>query len=280
MLFSFATGLTISIGVAIGLLLLCLIGTLISMRRHRSTFVQGFLLGLNALFNRLRWHTRVDRPMPIAPDQGAIIIANHRSGFDPMFLQAAAPRMIHWMVAKEFCVKHWLAPFFRAIESIPAGRAGIDTAAVKQAIRLAESGHLVGIMPEGRINESSEILMPGRPGAALVALRARVPVIPCYIEGAPYNGTVIGPLYMSARVRVTIGNPIDLSDYYDRDREPGIIEELTKRFLKEIARLGGVENYEPQLAGRHWKPDELAVDNNHNHAGTDDQPAGELQGPA
>jgi 1-acyl-sn-glycerol-3-phosphate acyltransferase len=280
MLFSFATALTISIGVAIALLLFCLIGTLISMRRHRSTFVQGFLLGLNALFNRLRWHTRVDRPMPIAPDQGAIIIANHRSGFDPMFLQAAAPRMIHWMVAKEYCVKHWLAPFFRAIESIPAGRAGIDTAAVKQAIRLAETGHLVGIMPEGRINESSEILMPGRPGAALVALRARVPVIPCYIEGAPYNGTVTGPLFMSARVRVTIGDPIDLSEYYDRDREPGVIEELTKRFLKEIARLGGVENYEPQLAGRHWKPDELAVDNNHSHAENHDQPAGELQGPA
>jgi 1-acyl-sn-glycerol-3-phosphate acyltransferase len=274
MLLSVATALTISVGVVVGLFLLCLLGTLISMRRHRSTFVQGFLLGLNALFNRLRWHTRVDRPMPIAPDQGAIIIANHRSGFDPMFLQAAAPRLIHWMVAKEYCVNHWLAFFFRAIESIPAGRAGIDTAAVKQAIRLAESGHLVGIMPEGRINESPEILLPGRPGAALIALRARVPIIPCYIEGAPYNGKVIGPMFMSARVRVTIGDPIDLSEYYGRDREPGIIEELTKRFLKEIARLGGVENYEPQLAGRHWKPDELAEENNH------DQPAGELGRPA
>jgi 1-acyl-sn-glycerol-3-phosphate acyltransferase len=280
MLLAIGAILTVSIGLAVALLLLCLFGILISMRRYRSTFVQGFLLGLNALFNRLRWHTRVDRPMPIAPDQGAIIIANHRSGFDPMFLQAAAPRMIHWMVAKEYCVKHWLAPFFRAIESIPAGRGGIDTAAVKQAIRLAESGHLVGIMPEGRINESSEILMPGRPGAALVALRARVPVIPCYVEGAPYNGTVIGPLFMSARVRVTIGDPIDLSEYYGRDREPGVIEELTKRFLKEIARLGGVENYEPQLAGRHWKPDELADENGHNHANNHDQPASEAQRPA
>src|SRR6266404_3722547 len=153
MLLSLATALTISLGVVDGLFLLCLIGIIVSMRRYRSTFVQGFLLGLNAVFNRLRWHTRVDRPMPIAPGQGAIIIANHRSGFDPMFLQAAAPRMIHWMVAKEYCVNHWLAFFFRAIESIPAGRGGIDTAAVKQAIRLAGGGKLVGMMPEGRINE-------------------------------------------------------------------------------------------------------------------------------
>ena len=147
---------------------------------------------------------------------------------------------------------------------------------MKQAIRLATSGELVGIMPEGRINESSDLLMPGRSGAALVALRARVPVIPCYIEGAPYNGKVIGPLFMSARVRVIVGDPIDLSEYYERDREPGVVEELTKRFLKEIARLGGVENYEPQLAGRHWKPDELLDDNGRNG----DQPAGELKRPA
>src|SRR5262249_37301283 len=150
-------------------------------------------------------------PMPIGQDQGAIIVANHRSGFDPMFLQLAAPRLVHWMVAGEFIVNWWLALFFRTLKSIPAGRRGVDTAAVKRAIRLAESGKLVGIMPEGRINETSEVLLPGRPGAALVALRARVPVIPCYIEGAPYNGKLIGPLFMKARVRVTVGDVIDLS---------------------------------------------------------------------
>jgi 1-acyl-sn-glycerol-3-phosphate acyltransferase len=279
MLLAIGTPLLIVLAVVAGVFLLCFVGIVFTMRRYRVGFTLGFLLGLNTLFNRLRWHTRVDRPMPIAPGQGAIIIANHRSGFDPMFLQMAAPRLVHWMVAKEFCVKHWLAPFFRVLGSIPAGRAGIDTAAVKQAIRMAERGELVGIMPEGRINESPELMMPGRPGAALVALRARVPVIPCYIEGAPYNGRVIGPLFMKAHVRVTIGDPIDLSEYYGRDREPGVVEDLTKRFLKEIARLGGIDNYEPQLAGRHWKPDDIAVDNN-NHADKRDQPAGEVPGPA
>ena len=34
--------------------------------------------------------------------------------------------------------------------------------------------------------------MPGRPGAALIALKARVPVVPCYIHDAPYDGTMLG----------------------------------------------------------------------------------------
>jgi 1-acyl-sn-glycerol-3-phosphate acyltransferase len=256
------------------IVLVPLIGAIIAMLHYRTTFLQGAFLWLNEVFNRFRWHTRVDRPMAIGPEKGAIIIANHRSGFDPMFLQLAAPRMIHWMVAKEYCVDHWLAWFFRLMGAIPAGRGGIDTAAVKQAIRLAASGKLVGMMPEGRINESADLLLPGRPGAALVALRARVPVIPCYISGAPYNGKTIGPMFMSARVKVTVGDSIDLSEFYDREREPGVTEELTKRFLKEIARLAGVDDFEPQVAGRHWKPDELE------EAAEPEVPPAELKRPA
>jgi 1-acyl-sn-glycerol-3-phosphate acyltransferase len=211
--------------------------------------------------------------MPLAPGQGAVIVANHRSGFDSMFLQIAAPRLVLWMVAKEYCESLSLGWFFRILKSIPAGRGGVDTAAVKQAIRLAEAGHLVGMMPEGRVNETAEFMLPGRPGAALVALRARVPIVPCFIEGAPYNGKTVGPLFMRANVKVIVGDPIDLSAYYDRDREPGVTAEITKRIMKEIARLGGKLDFEPQLAGRRWKPDD-AEDSD------EDDETAELQRPA
>ena len=36
------------------------------------------------------------------------------------------------------------------------------------------------------------------------------------------------------------------------DRE--VLENLTRRFLREIARLGGEPDYEPELAGRFYKP--------------------------
>jgi 1-acyl-sn-glycerol-3-phosphate acyltransferase len=266
MLFALSEPLVIALVLlaAVGVLL-PLSWTIAGMWRYRVTVLQGFLLGLNLLLNRLRWHTQANRPMPLSAGQGAVIVANHRSGFDPMFLQIAAPRLVHWMVAKEYC-KGFLGWFFRILRSIPAGRGGIDTAAVKHAIRLAENGELVGMMPEGRINESNELMLPGRPGAALVALRARVPIIPCYISGAPYNGRTIGPLFMRANVEVIVGDPIDLSEFYDREREPGVTADLTKRIMKEIARLGGMEDFEPQLAGRHWKTDEIEEAEEENHA--------------
>ncbi len=79
--------------------------------------------------------------------------------------------------------------------------------------------------------------------------------MPCYVHGAPYDGTALGSFFMARNVRVTIGKPIDLSRYYGRDDRP-VLEELTKLFLKEIAKLAGVDDFEPQVAGRRWKPGE------------------------
>ena len=226
-----------------------------AMRRWHLSFGQAILIhGLNRFLNRVLWRTKVDRPLPIADGQGAIIIANHRSSFDPMFIAMTTGRLVHWMVAKEYCVDWRLGWFFRLLEQIPAGRGGIDSAAIKHAIRLASEGQLVGMLPEGRINTTGELLLPGRPGVVLVALKARVPIVPCYIEGAPYGGT-LGPFVRPAHVRVKVGDPIDLSEFHDREKDSELMAELTKRCLTAIARLAGRDDFVPQVAGRKWLTD-------------------------
>ncbi len=118
------------------------------------------------------------------------------------------------------------------------------------AIRYASSGGLVGIFPEGRINRTSELLLPGRSGAALIALKARVPVVPCFIEGSPYDGTALGALLMPAKVTLEIGRPLDFSEYYGRENEREVLELVTRRILMAIAALAGRPEHEPRLAGR------------------------------
>jgi 1-acyl-sn-glycerol-3-phosphate acyltransferase len=166
------------------------------------------------------------------------------------------------MVAREYCETPLLGGMLRTFQVIPVGRGGVDTAATKQAIRLAQEGGLVGMFPEGRINETQDtLLLPGRPGAALVALKARVPIIPVFISGSPYDGTPLGPLKMRAHVRVKIGKPMDLSAYYGREKEAGVTQEITKRLMREIACLAGHPEFEPQLAGRRWMSEGQEIDN-------------------
>ena len=89
----------------------------------------------------------------------------------------------------------------------------------------------------------------------MIALKARAPIVPCYVHGAPYDGTSLGCLLMPASVRLEIGAPIDVSAYLDGNDLRHALKELTRRLLKEIARLGGQPDFEPQLGGRFDKLD-------------------------
>jgi 1-acyl-sn-glycerol-3-phosphate acyltransferase len=245
------------LGIALALLvvLFALAGIVIGrlMIRYRLRFSEAFLYSLDVALTRFLWRASVEGSIELSRGQGAILVSNHRSSIDTLFLQMLIPRAIHYLVAREYVESRFLGWPLRVAGAIPVNRGGIDTAAIKQAIRYAEAGEMVGIFPEGRINTTDELMLPGRPGVALIALKARVPVIPCYIEGVPYGGHVLRPFITRASVKVRIGKPIDLSEYYSREDEDGVLAEMTLRFMREIARLAGVENFEPKIAGRRWK---------------------------
>ncbi len=243
-------------GLLLALAAMVLVWVVVWWKRSPLTFRQIILLSIKYLVAKLVWRTRIYGELPLAANEGAIIVANHRSSVDPMFIQICVRRVVYWMVAREFVQAPVIGWLLRQFEVISVGRGGVDTAATKLAIRKAQEGGLVGMFPEGRINLAEEpFLLPGRPGAVLVALKARVPIVPVYIEGAPYNGTPHGPLFMLAHVRVFIGQKIDLSQWFGREKEEGVTAEITKLILQEIAALGGRANFEPQLAGRRWRTD-------------------------
>jgi 1-acyl-sn-glycerol-3-phosphate acyltransferase len=222
-------------------------------KRSPLTLKETFLWSGNYMIARLVWRTRVEGELPAGRNEGAVVVANHRSSVDPAFIQICVRRVVYWMVAREYCEAPLLGALLRALQVIPVGRGGIDTAATKQAIRLAREGGLVGMFPEGKINRTTDqLLLPGRPGAALVALRARVPIIPVYIFDAPYDGTSLGPLFMRAKVRVKIGEPIDLAPYFGREKEDGVLQEITQRAMQAMATLAGHPDFKPQLAGSRW----------------------------
>ena len=162
-----------------------------AMRRWELTFGQALLTRPERAAKSHALAHENDRPLPIEMTRAAIVIANHSSSFDPMFVAMTSGRLVHWMVAQEYCVDWRLGWFFRLSRSNSdwarryrlGGRSRTPFAWQAKA-------SLVGMLPERRINVSNDCCCPGRPGAVLVALKARVPIVPCYIQGAPYGGIV------------------------------------------------------------------------------------------
>jgi 1-acyl-sn-glycerol-3-phosphate acyltransferase len=242
---------------AIGLLGLMVLAVACSLEiARRSMGVSPAQLPIylfNQFMTKVRWRARVEGKVDLPHGQGAVIVCNHIGPVDPAFIALACDRPVHWMVAREYCELPLLGLALRILEVIPTGRSGVDTAATKLAIRYAQQGDLVGMFPEGRINDGQRFMLPGRAGAAMVALKARVPVVPCYIEGSPFGGQVFRFFFLTAKARLRVGKPIDISEYYDRDADRELFKSLTGRFLREIAAIAGKRDYEPELVGREVK---------------------------
>ncbi len=221
-------------------------------RRWKYTPSQFPLYCLNYVLTRVLWRASVEGTLELGPHQGAVIVCNHIGPIDPAFIALLSPRTVHWMVAEEYCRHPLVGWGLRTLAVIPTNRQGIDTAATKSAIRLASQGELVGMFPEGRINTSGNLMLPGRPGAVLVAIKARVPVVPCYLADTPFDGTIFGFFFLTARARLRVGRPLDLTAYYGREQDREVLAEATLRLLRQIARLAGRPDYVPELAGRRW----------------------------
>lgn len=229
-----------------------LIGRLL-FRKPFSPF-QWILYFTNQLLVHYLWRAEIPTDFPLRADQGAVVICNHRSSIDPCIIQAAAgERLVHWMVAGLYAEGTLIGRLLKQFEIIPVSRRGGGASSAKEAIRRASRGELVGMLPEGSINRGEEFMKPVRPGAALVALKAQVPVLPCYIEGAPYHDIPWRPAFMRARVRLKVGDPVDISEFFGREREEGVVQQVTLKCVQEIARLAGEKEFKPHLAGRDWK---------------------------
>jgi 1-acyl-sn-glycerol-3-phosphate acyltransferase len=222
--------------------------------RAPFTPTQWLLYAANFVLVRLLWRAEIPGRLPLKKNQGAVIVCNHRSSIDPCIIQVAAgQRVVHWMVAQLYGDRTLIGRLLKALEVIPVQRRGSDISSTKAAIRLAAEGELVGMFQEGTINTTDEFMLPVRAGAVLVALKARVPILPCYIEGSPYHDVAWRPVLMPARVRLKVGKLLDLSDYYDREREEGVLAQLTLDCVREIAKLAERDDFQPRMAGRDWK---------------------------
>jgi 1-acyl-sn-glycerol-3-phosphate acyltransferase len=252
MLSDHATRLT-AIGLLVSMALALAVWLELARRRMGVSYAQLPIYMFNQFMTRVRWRARVEGKVKLPRGQGAVIVCNHIGPVDPAFIALACDRPVHWMVAREYCDVPLIGQSLKILQVIPTGRSGIDTAATKLAIRYAQQGELVGMFPEGRINDRKQFMLPGRAGAAMVALKARVPVVPCYIEGSPFGGQVFRFFFLSAKARLKVGQPIDLSEYYGCDGDREVLRSLTRRFMREIAALAGIPDYEPELAGKEAK---------------------------
>jgi len=142
------------------------------------------------------------------PRSGSYIVApTHRSLLDIPFAAFATKRRIRFMAKEELFAKPWLARLLTALGGFPVSRGSADRAALRIAQETIESGEPTALFPEGTRLHGREV-GPLFDGAAYLAARTGVPILPVGIGGSEQilsSGRVLPRL---KRVAVVIGEPI------------------------------------------------------------------------
>lgn len=171
------------------------------------------------------------------PGEGAyLVVANHCSNLDPPFLGWAVGhrtgRVVHFMAKDEmrrWPVVGWMA---RSAGAFFVRRGEADRAAQRVALEVLQAGRPLAVFPEGTRSRDGR-LNQARLGAAMLAMRTDVPVLPVGISGTHriFPGRSRWP--HRSRITFRIGPTFRLPHADGVDREA--LRQGSERIMREIA---------------------------------------------
>ncbi|MGC9398993.1 MAG: lysophospholipid acyltransferase family protein [Anaerolineae bacterium] len=168
------------------------------------------------------------------PLEGAFILTtNHISRLDTPLLGVTCPRQIHALVAAKYKHHPLFRWFVNAVDGIWVRRTAFDREALMKALRVLKEGGVIGIAPEGTRSPTAT-LQPGRPGAAFLAARLNVPIVPVGVAGTEQFLPSLASLRYP-ELRVTYGEPFRLPKTGRLSSEE--MAEATDLIMRRIASL-------------------------------------------
>lgn len=199
----------------------------------------GLLLLLKPLL-----HLRIEGVRNVPSSGPVMVVSNHLHNADPIVLSIVLPRPVHFMAKKETFANPIISAIIRRVGAFPIDRGKADRGAIKRAEQTLDQGIPVLMFPEGTRSRSL-VLQPAHRGAALIAQRRDVPIVPIAITGTerlPFNGNPASTSDSSAStgqpargIVVRIGPPFRLPQSTENARLT--TQAATTQMMLKIAEL-------------------------------------------
>ncbi|MEZ5169697.1 MAG: lysophospholipid acyltransferase family protein [Acidimicrobiia bacterium] len=170
------------------------------------------------------------------PTTGAYVLApSHRSIIDILVCSTLTRRRLRFMAKVELFRVPVLGTFLGLMGSFPVERGAADRHAIRAGADVLAGGEVLVVYPEGTRAYGPEIVELQR-GAAYLAVKAGVPVVPVGIGGTENilpSGAKIPKLH---QVAIVVGEPIP-SPTNDGTARRDDIREVTDRLRVELQQV-------------------------------------------
>ena len=164
-----------------------------------------------------------------------IIIINHFSYVDPIFVIHAIQKPISFLAASDQKIKWYFiwAPFIYGF--IPTNRKVLAPSTIKHATRALKSNEILGVFPEGTSTSSN--LRPGKNGAAYLSALTESRMLPIGVFGLE---NVWKQLFRGVKPKVTINIGRSFGPFLlpkNRKKKEGCLLEIGNEAMCRIAAL-------------------------------------------
>ncbi|MES9990538.1 MAG: lysophospholipid acyltransferase family protein [Candidatus Thiodiazotropha sp.] len=188
----------------------------------------NWLDGFNRLFCRV-YHRLPQVEIPLPETGGAIVVANHISGLDPLLMLASSNRPLRFIIAREQYQRFGLQWLFRAVGCIPVDRENSPEKAMRLAIKALRDGEVIALFPHGKIHLDSDPPRKIKAGAARLASITGSPLIPLRISGVSAQGGVMLPVFLRGHAQVKLLPLIEV-----KDLSPESLNQLIQKTLDHV----------------------------------------------
>jgi 1-acyl-sn-glycerol-3-phosphate acyltransferase len=163
--------------------------------------------GAVELFCRVYFRVEIKGRQHLPPSGPYVIAPVHRSNVDTLLTGCLTRRRIRFMGKDSLWKYRWSGAFFSSLGGFPVHRGTPDREALRRSEEALRGGEPVVLFPEGT-RQSGPTVQPLFEGAAFVAARAGVAIVPVGIGGSewamPRGKKGIRPV----KVVMVVGTPI------------------------------------------------------------------------
>ncbi len=164
------------------------------------------------------------------PSSGSVIlVSNHISYLDPPLMGCALPRIGEFMAKADLWNNRFLAFVMPLLNVFPVNPGKADLSSLRKALKVLESGMVLGLFPEGTRSKTGQLL-PGEKGIAFLVKKSGAPILPMAIIGANKMLPPGAKRLYKTKLKVAFGEPIFFTPDSSR-------EEIVTGVMRAIAKL-------------------------------------------
>jgi len=171
------------------------------------------------------------------PQTGPFVLAPvHRSYIDTPIASGCTRRRMRFMGKDSMWKRQPLNWMLSALGAFPVTRGSADREAIMRAIQVLKSGEPLVLFPEGE-RKSGPVVQPLMDGAAYVACKAGVSIIPVGIGGSERVMGKGAKFIYPRKLVVIIGKPIPVPASVDGRMPRSAVKEVTTQLHEQLQML-------------------------------------------